>query len=759
MRVRRSARLPFWLGPTDVAVVLVLIVSGSATASTALHGGDGARSPIHPAEAPSGPNLSVDPSEAWVLAGATVILRATWTGLPIGCTGAPAWFRWGIENGSIEGVVESSGGPTSNFTAETGESGRAQIVVRSAFLLECQRSQQWWTENASSNVTVDAPPSIENLTLTPNPVPVGSATYLSATLLGGNPPYLLRIAWGDGNVSVISVPAPGPISALHRFSSGTFVPRVVVTDADGVSANRTASTPLAAGTGTAIAIMASSSVTGIGSPVDFSGTILQPPPSFGYAVACSDALDFALTNSSAGGFVNFTCAFARPGTANISFIITPNGDDLPSLETEFTESVTAPLSVNASAPPGTFEVDQPLSVTAEVSGGVAPFRLVWFSSWNASSEQTNTDADGPVALPVGSDPTDEGTVTVVVADAVGAMAIAVVAGLRFDDPLETCAEVNRTLTPTGADVDVRGEIAGGVPPLDWWVVPEQVPESPDWATGVLASDGSFVWNSTLAEEGNDTFEITVVDRDGDTWAESVSASLVPALNVTTYWNESSNGTEVVVVLVISIVGGLPPFVANLLSSDLESWNCTAFHDGTFVWRIATRDSGSVVFSLVVHDATGAVGETNATLEFPPSNDDSGSPPSANASGTPPASSPNPPAAPSTASRSPFSSEFLGAAAGGAAAFLALVGVAFVLLRRGRQDGPGPKPALDPVAVIRGIVEPAEGAERSSVEILAEEEGVPAAVARATIDRLIDSGTLRAETGDDGEEVLAWSGVS
>ncbi len=759
MRVRRSVRLPYWLGPTDVAVVLVLLVSGSAAVSTALHGGSVARPPIHLAGALTGPNLSVDPSEARVLAGATVILHATWGGLPKGCTGAPAWFRWGIENGSIEGVVESSAGPTANFTAETGESGSAGIEVRSALILECGLSQQWWTENASANVTVDAPPSIENLTLTPNPVPVGSATDLSATLLGGFPPYLLRIDWGDGNVSVVSVPAPGPISVFHRFSQGTFVPRVVVTDATGVSANRTAATPLAASTGTAIAIMASTSVTAVGSSVEFSGTILRPPPSFGYAVACSDALDFAVTNSSIGGPVNFTCAFARPGTANVSFIVTPSGDDLPSLETAFTESVAAPLSVNVSACPGTFEVDQPLSVTAEVSGGVAPFRLVASPSWNSSSEQTNTDADGPVALPVASDPTDGGTVTVEVADAVGATAIAMATDLRFDDPLEARAEINRTLTPVGADVDVRGEIVGGVPPLDWWVVPEEVPESPDWASGVLASDGSFVWNSTLAEEGNDTFEITVVDSDGDTWAESVSMSLVPELNVTAYWNASSNGTEGVVVLVTSIVGGLPPFVANLSSSDHDSWNGTASHDGTFVWRIATRDNGSVVFSLVVHDGTGAVGEANATLEFPPSSDNGGPPPSSNASGAPPASPPNPPATPFDPSRSSLSSEFLGAAAGGAAGALTLVGAVVVLRRRRQQDGPGTKTAPDPVAVLRGIVEPAEGAERSSVEILAEEEGVPAAVVRATIDRLIDDGTLRAETGDDGEEVLAWSGAS
>jgi len=60
-------------------------------------------------------------------------------------------------------------------------------------------------------------------------------------------------------------------------------------------------------------------------------------------------------------------------------------------------------------------------------------------------------------------------------------------------------------------------------------------------------------------------------------------------------------------------------------------------------------------------------------------------------------------------------------------------------------------------VLRRILEPADGADRSTVELLAEEAGIPLAEVRATIDRLVESGAIRSETSTEGEEVLAWSG--
>lgn len=75
-----------------------------------------------------------------------------------------------------------------------------------------------------------------------------------------------------------------------------------------------------------------------------------------------------------------------------------------------------------------------------------------------------------------------------------------------------------------------------------------------------------------------------------------------------------------------------------------------------------------------------------------------------------------------------------------------------LWRRIRVTAPG----RDPAEVLRTIIEPCDGVERSVVEMLAEEEGIDRQTVGTTLERLRRTGALRAERGADGEEVLAWS---
>jgi hypothetical protein len=83
-------------------------------------------------------------------------------------------------------------------------------------------------------------------------------------------------------------------------------------------------------------------------------------------------------------------------------------------------------------------------------------------------------------------------------------------------------------------------------------------------------------------------------------------------------------------------------------------------------------------------------------------------------------------------------------------------VGLILWRRRVRKKPAVTPGPDPAATLRRIIEPAEGAERFTVELLAEEAGIPLAVVRSTIDRLVSEGRIRSESGADGEEVLSWS---
>ncbi len=63
---------------------------------------------------------------------------------------------------------------------------------------------------------------------------------------------------------------------------------------------------------------------------------------------------------------------------------------------------------------------------------------------------------------------------------------------------------------------------------------------------------------------------------------------------------------------------------------------------------------------------------------------------------------------------------------------------------------------DPAAVLRSIVEPVDGIDLSTIEVLAEEEGLDRETARRTLERLQQDGSVRSERGPDGEEVFAWT---
>jgi hypothetical protein len=67
-----------------------------------------------------------------------------------------------------------------------------------------------------------------------------------------------------------------------------------------------------------------------------------------------------------------------------------------------------------------------------------------------------------------------------------------------------------------------------------------------------------------------------------------------------------------------------------------------------------------------------------------------------------------------------------------------------------------EPAPDPTLVLRRIIEPADGVDLATVEMLAEDEGVDRSTVHAVLARLRQAGTVRYARGIDGEEVFAWS---
>jgi len=428
--------------------------------------------------------------------------------------------------------------------------------------------------------------------------------------------------------------------------------------------------------------------------------------------------------------------------AEVEFEVVPSGYEYSTQTVTLNEPVAAPLAVDLEPSGSGGEVGRPTVVWAELRGGVAPFAISWQVVGNASVETATSYEDGTVALPVW--PSSPGTysVSVAVTDAVGALVSDESPPLPVDPALAVSASIAASLTPEGALAAVEGGVTGGSAPFAWWVVPAVEPVNETPANGSLGSVGSWSWNATFAVEGNSTVSILVVDREGSEWSQNLALRLVPDLRVTARLNGSAVGTQRFVTLDLVLAGGLPPFETELTLGSGTAWNRTAASDGSYSFVFPTNDSGEETARLSVRDSIGGSWNATTVVEVPSLNASTPFPP------------PSPEPSPSAPSHPPPTS--VGLDVLGGLVVVALAGGLFLWKHR-RKTPPPPLSPPDPVEVLRRIVEPAEGAERSSVELLAEEAGVPLSLVRTTIDRLVAEGVLHAETDENGEEVLAWSG--
>lgn len=714
----------------DIAVVVVLLVGGGAAGLSLTH------DPRRTGAASFGPSrvfslaLSVDPSSWWMLAGNSTSLWATWTGVPAGCVGTPLWYRWMVLQGPGDGTLTPSNGSSTNFTASAEKTGAAELEVRSGLLVSCGSDRATSIRNATANVSIVAPLALGNLTISPNPLLAGAVANLMVRVVNGEPPYRVRVDWGDGNVSFYNVTAPGSVSFPHTFANGSFVPAVFVSDSAGLVATATLDEPISVSAGLAVAVDTPAPVAEVGVPVNFSGVILHAPSEFGFVTACGDGYPSDARAAPEDVVeTNFTCTFAAPGVAEVDFEVIPVDYVDGPTSAQLNESVAPPLELGLEPPTEPTETGMPVVVLARVAGGVAPFQVTWRVVGNASAQEETYYADGTIALPVWPATPGTYTVSVRVTDAVGVLVENGSTGFPVEPSLQVLATAGSSLTMEGAEVAVGGGVTGGVPPFDYWVVPSILPTNEGVGNGSLSSVGSLTWNGTFLAEGMASVSVLVVDRDGAEWSETFGVLLVPALNVSAQLNGSATNAGRSLTLNLSVQGGLPPFETNLTSSTGEAWNRTAEEDGSFSWSFPTGDTGPILVAISVHDRLGETWNKSVSVLLP----SSPSGPSVNAGGSPLM------------------------AWVGPVGLLGVLGLGTgLLLSRRRRSAKPLAPALpDPVAVLRRIIEPAEGAERSTVELLAEEAGVPPELARTTIDRLVAEGTLRIESDEEGEEVLAW----
>jgi hypothetical protein len=671
------------------------------------------------------PHLVVDPASWWMPAGNVTSLTAAWADPAPDCALSAYWFRWSVAGNSTGGTIAPAFGATVNFSATAVTTGTTTLLVRSLAVLACGPVRTPLVETAESNVTVDSAVELENLSMGPDPILPGQTSYLRGSVRGGTPPYDVRIAWGDGTYARVSVATEGNFSAPHTFYAGSYAPSVEVSDSDGLLAGGSVAESLSVAPTLAVGIEASRYITDVGVPVAFDGTVLDAPPGYDLGWSCGTPPELRAWTVSLSE--NFSCAFTAPGAGEVVFAASPP-TPLASPNATLVETVAALPGLDADSANLTGEVGQQSLLPIDVRGGVPPFGVNWSVTGSGIGGVLGVPADGQVVLPIV--PTEAGSLEVVarLVDADGLESANLTVWLRVDPSVSDSTVPSDTPTVSGEQVGLTGTLTGGVAPFEWVVVPASPPANDTLCAGNLTFAGWFAWSGTFRTEGWVSIAVVVVDAAGGFSNVSLTVPTLSPLsgNVSIPGSDPPPGAFS---LEVSLAGGLPPFNVTVTSTDGESWSRNATSDGSTTWQFSALVAGNLSLQVTVTDASGADLEWNLSV----------------------------PVVPAPISTAPQASGTSDSSAVGAGLLVvaALVLAVVYYARRRRLRAPRP-PAPDPVAVLRRIVEPADGADRATVELLAEEAGVPLEVARSTIDRLIGEGTIRSDSGSDGEEAISWS---
>ncbi len=687
-----------------------------------------------PAEAvrPTAPELVVDPSRWWMPAGNSTTLSAAWIDVPPGCDVSAAWYRWTVAGGAAVGLLNSTAGENVTFVAATAVSGTTTLAVRSVDLEQCGPASATGVGAAEANLTVDAPLELEDLEDVPAVIPAGGTSALDGAIYGGEPPYSLRIVWGDETTTETAVAGPGAFDVPHAYPAGMYRPSVVVTDSAGLVAAGSADEILTASDGLALGIASNGSEVDVGEPTTFAPDALDVPIGSLSGWSCGTP---AITNPILTlTLANVSCTFTQAGVGSVVLEVYPVAPELP-VSTTLTVSVEPTPALLAATAAQAGEVGQPAAVAFAVQGGVPPFRLDWSEVGTDVAGSLSVPADGVVELPLV--PGAPGSLAIVahLVDADDVASATATTSLFVDPALNVTLATARAVDPTNVSIGLEANVVGGAAPFLWGVIPTTAPDSATAGTGLLDSAGSFDWEGWYAEDGNASGTAVVVDADGAFRAVPFDVATVPPLRAQVTLLSDGGAAPGQFTAVLDVSGGLPPFEIGVRASDGSNWNLTAAADGGESWSLTVSTGGPLSVSVSVADALGPEwNETGSVLVAPA--------PPATAVGVPSGTSAVDPLAP----------------VGVVAAVLLGAGGTYFLRRRRRAQA-APVPTVDPVAVLRGIIEPADGVDRSTAELLADEAGVPLEEAHAAIDRLIADGTVRSAKDPDGGEVLAWSVLS
>ncbi|HTP54363.1 MAG TPA: hypothetical protein VML94_05325 [Thermoplasmata archaeon] len=709
----RARAVVRWIGPL-LSTALLLITPPVGTSFTPRLGASAGTAASPPS---GGPNLTVDPASWWMTGGTSAPVTAAWTGVRAGCTVEPEWYRWSVGAGGSEGLLLPTNRSTATFSAVSSESGRTEISVDGAAEVDCGRNETAVYGHGNATIRVDAPLAVDELRIALPSRGDSREAEVEGTLRGGQPPFAVRLDWGDGTLTNATVEADGNFSVAGLPGTDPRGPTVVVTDSAGLVAHGTVEENSTRSGNFVVLIEPSTYTADVDVPVTFQ-VVASTAGNYSTVDVCEDAVSLP-AGPSPPPANEFTCAFASPGVANVSVVAVENSFPFATSYAQLLEPVVPAFSVRPASNDTPGEVGRETYVPIDLYGGVPPFRLAWRFVGNGTEATSIVPGDGTFLAPVTPSIAGSEQVDVQGSDALGEPASNASAAISVDAPLAAEVSAAPLLAHNGTGLTITGAVLAGSPPFAWVVLGGPLPgnRSPD--AGGLAADGSFAWTGIGRAEGPRSAQVVVVDSAGAVWTANRSEEAVPPLSLTlTVRTEAPgrwSGT-------LGVVGGDPPFRVYVNGSDGEEWNRSGLADGRWNLSATARGSGNVTIHLSLVDRIGVGANVSASLDLP--------------------------AVPVT------NADLPAIVAGGVVALVVAAGtVAFRRARRAARTEA--VPPLEPTEALRAIIAPADGADRAVVELLAEEQGIPIATVRQTIDRLIAAGTIRAERGADGEEILAW----
>jgi len=697
----------------------------------------------YPPDTTPGTGFTIDPPSFWMQTGTSVTFQVLWTVDSPLCIAVPLWYWWSLGAGTATGFLNETGGSSALFTADSFSSGSVTVEARSVATLKCGVNETVLEQSAAAEVTIVVPLTVTGVELGPDLLLPGENATFNGTVLGGEPPYTLDLAWGDGTHTIVTQAGPGPFTINHTFSAGEYVPYLLSSDSAGDLVNRSVPEAVSVGTGFQVAVIPTSYVAEVGVPVEFLGEVRDAPSGEVALADCTDGVVGPPVSPPGPNATGFSCTFSSPGTAVVLFGEYPSQIGGASASAVLYETVVLPPEISVEPVVATGEAGSFATLEISLSGGDLPVSFDWNLTGNRSygSAVVYSDGGGTLALPLVAPGTFAFDLRAI--DALGGVGANDSVRVLTESHLEAHADPARSLAPTGVLALVTGSVVSGCPPFSWWVVPDFAPGNGTVENGSVGSVGEFSWNGSYAREGSLSVNVGVADACGSAWRTALSISLVPLLSAEFTAVPGPSSPNETIEINVSIQGGWPPFQLYVNASDSESWNQTLPSAGRDQCLLLTHGVGSLSLEVSVTDQLGSSSETQLTVMLPLSNPTRSSPP-------PPGNS----SAPGGSASVP-AIEMVGLLA----SFVVPAGVATAVglawhhrSRRGRDRPTGP----DPEETLKRIIEPAEGAERFTVELLAEEAGISLAVVRSTIDRLVSAGRIHSESGADGEEVLSWS---